>query len=224
MSFNQSEINKLLAQCHRRCCLCHKFCGVKMELHHAELESKGGSDDIENAVPLCFECHAEVALYNPDHPKGRKFTAEEVLEHKRQWLDICKNNPQALMSAPRNQEIGPLEGMLLELEFNLSVVRFLTKGENWKENIGCALNSDQHAKAISEGALMLLPLEVLASVSRAYFSIGRVNTFNSMFIATRPEGNAFAEAQNKLLRAVEGSEKAIIDARKALKDFLSFDK
>ena len=43
---------------------CHRYCGFKMELHHIESRSKSQNDSIENAIPLCFECHAEVQLYN----------------------------------------------------------------------------------------------------------------------------------------------------------------
>jgi 5-methylcytosine-specific restriction endonuclease McrA len=60
MGFPQTEADELLAQCHRRCCICHRFCGIKMELDHIIPREQNGSDTIDNAIPLCFECHAEV--------------------------------------------------------------------------------------------------------------------------------------------------------------------
>jgi HNH endonuclease len=73
MGFNRAEADALLVACHRRCCVCHRFCGFKMELHHMDQGSESEDDSIENAIPLCFECHAEVQLYNDSHPRGRKF-------------------------------------------------------------------------------------------------------------------------------------------------------
>jgi hypothetical protein len=31
MSFAQKDVNDLLTTCHRRCCICHRFCGVMIE-------------------------------------------------------------------------------------------------------------------------------------------------------------------------------------------------
>lgn len=62
-----------------------------MEIHHIVPESKGGEDTEENGIPLCFDCHAEVESYNPQHPKGRKFTSSELRKHKEQWFTICSN-------------------------------------------------------------------------------------------------------------------------------------
>ena len=37
---------------------------------------------IDNCIPLCFDCHAEVKSYNPKHPKGRQFTPNELKGHR----------------------------------------------------------------------------------------------------------------------------------------------
>ena len=60
MAFPHDKVSELLAQCHRRCSICHRFCGVKMETDHILPQSEGGTDDVENAIPVCFECHAEI--------------------------------------------------------------------------------------------------------------------------------------------------------------------
>ena len=70
MGFNRSEASELLVACHRRCCICHRYCGIKIELHHIEPRGDGGVDAIDNAIPVCFECHAEIQLYNDSHPRG----------------------------------------------------------------------------------------------------------------------------------------------------------
>jgi hypothetical protein len=82
VTFPCKDVEILLAACHRRCCICHRFCGVKIETDHIEQAAEGDSDKIENAIPVCFECHAEIHSYNDKHPRGRKFTPDELRHHK----------------------------------------------------------------------------------------------------------------------------------------------
>jgi hypothetical protein len=223
MTFDRNEASKLLALCHRRCCICHRFCGVKMELHHVQHQADGGSDDIDNAIPLCFECHAEVNHYNDRHPRGRKFTNEELLSHKHQWLKICSDHPEALISAPRDIDVGPLEGMVLELGHNNSIIKDITDGSPWQDKIGCVLLDSEYKRAVAQGSLLLLSEELKRIINRAYASVGRINTFVNMYANTNPEGNAFAEATNRLLEAYRKSGDSISNALSDLKIFLLQD-
>ncbi len=79
---------KALIACGRKCCICHRFCGVKMELHHIWQEADGGLSDFDNCIPLCFDCHADVGHYNPRHPKGKKYTPGELKGHRDQWYAL----------------------------------------------------------------------------------------------------------------------------------------
>jgi len=123
MGFKQTEVNTLLAHCHRRCCVCHRFCGIKIEIHHIQPIEDGGDDSIENAIPLCFECHAEVQLYNDKHPRGRKFRPAELREHKEQWLRICSESPGALLMPQRPYDVGPVQALIDELVFNEEIAQ-----------------------------------------------------------------------------------------------------
>ena len=78
--------DQALASCGRRCCICHIFCGTNMELHHIKAEADGGPSTLENCIPLCFDCHAEVGHYNVRHPKGTKYRAGELLNHRDSWF------------------------------------------------------------------------------------------------------------------------------------------
>jgi len=57
-----------------KCCICENFLGV--EIHHIIPESEEGSSDIDNAAPLCPNCHN--ALGND--PKKRK-----DIKQRRDW-------------------------------------------------------------------------------------------------------------------------------------------
>jgi hypothetical protein len=93
MAFPADVAERLLVACHRHCCLCHKFAGTKMEIHHIVPRSEGGPDTEQNGIPLCFDCHAEVHNYNPKQPRGRRIRPSELREHKRQWLAAAARLP-----------------------------------------------------------------------------------------------------------------------------------
>ncbi|MBI1993515.1 MAG: HNH endonuclease, partial [Deltaproteobacteria bacterium] len=121
MPFSDKEATELLAQCHRRCCICHRFCGFKMELDHIDPKGENGPDTIDNAMPVCFECHAEIHAYNDKHPRGRKYRPEELKKHKEQWLELCKSSAAFLASIPPRTDVGPFQALMDELEFNRAV-------------------------------------------------------------------------------------------------------
>ena len=82
MGFSAQIADEVLVRCGRHCCLCGKYVGQKIELHHIRQVADGGDDSADNCIPLCFDCHAEVNSYNLRHPKGRKFTERELKGHR----------------------------------------------------------------------------------------------------------------------------------------------
>lgn len=79
-----------LIACARRCCICHRFCGRNIELHHIEMESRGGESTFDNGIPLCFDCHSEAGHYNALHPKGTKYSPSELIKHRDNWYQAVK--------------------------------------------------------------------------------------------------------------------------------------
>src|ERR1700676_2421159 len=122
--FGVKDIESLLVACHRRCCVCHRFCGVKIEVHHIVSATTPASDNVGNAIPLCFDCHAEVSWYNPTHPKGRKFTPGELRQHKEQWLELCRVHPEMFVTSQPQAEAGSLERLASEMTFNLRIANY----------------------------------------------------------------------------------------------------
>jgi HNH endonuclease len=142
-----------------------------MELDHIVPRAERGSDDIDNAIPLCFECHAEVHAYNDAHPRGRKFRPDELRAHRDQWIAICKTNPSALIAAPLNNDVGPLQALLDELEFNMAVVPVD------KRLIGCSFMTEQFVRATAAGAIAILDDRLKTAVLDAYVAIGTANRY-----------------------------------------------
>lgn len=100
MSFPPDVAEKALLDCGRHCCICHIFCGFKIELHHILPKSDRGEDSYENCIPLCFNCHAEVKAYDPKHPKGKKYTESELRGHRNRWYEKVNNTGYIILSDP----------------------------------------------------------------------------------------------------------------------------
>jgi len=81
-----------LVACGRCCSICHKFCGTKIEVHHIREVSDGGNNSADNAIPLCFDCHADMRSYDHKHPKGNKFSESELKRHRDNWYEKIKGN------------------------------------------------------------------------------------------------------------------------------------
>ena len=206
MGFDRKEVSSLLARCHRRCCICHRFCGVKMETDHIVPRDDGGVDEIENAIPVCLECHAEIHCYNDKHPRGRKFTADELREHKKQWLSICETKPDVLVSQPREDSVGPLSSLIDELEYNLSACQ--------SEFRGAALRDGQFEKAIEAGAISVVDESLKSALYEAYAKVtqvnARVSAETNQDVKMKSQGTATMNA-NEALRDAPDKIKAAHD-------------
>lgn len=85
MSFPENVANEALVRSERCCCICHKFCGPKMELHHIIQKADGGEDTLENCIPLCFDCHSDMGKGDTRHPKGKRYSEKELRMHRDNW-------------------------------------------------------------------------------------------------------------------------------------------
>lgn len=63
-----------------------------MEVHHLIQEADGGPNNLENAIPLCFDCHADAGHYNSRHPKGTKFSVPELTKARDEWYQFVSKN------------------------------------------------------------------------------------------------------------------------------------
>lgn len=170
-AFPAEDVRKLLVACHRRCCVCHVFCGVKMEIDHIIPSSEGGASTAENALAVCFDCHAEIHHYNVKHPRGRRFTPEELRGHRDQWLAICRDKTAALTKG-REIRVGPLQAMIDELDYNAAVADRYKQPE---VPVGASLVSKQFHRAIAAGAIGVLDDDAKDKIYAAYSAADEAN-------------------------------------------------
>jgi hypothetical protein len=209
--FDRDEVAELLVDCHRHCCICHRFCGVKMETDHIE---QGGGDDIKNAIPVCLECHAEIHCYNVKHPRGRKFTAEELRQHKNQWLSICKDKPEIFVEAFHTSGVGPLNSLIDELEYNLKACICL----------GSLLHAQQFKEAIRKGAISFLEPDLKNIIYAAYTEISHLNQLHDSFTHDDfNKGRGVNMKRQQIEKAKPITKEAIEKALEELLKFLQID-
>lgn len=83
--FKGADKIKCLLWCDRHCCLCKKNCGPDIELAHINQRlGKKKLNAIDNAMPLCYDCHAKIGHYNIEHPRGNKYTPNELKQRREQ--------------------------------------------------------------------------------------------------------------------------------------------
>ena len=140
MSFPKGVADKALIACGRHCCICHEFCGTKMNLHHIKQVAGGGEDTFDNCIPLCFDCHSDVGSYNPNHPLGRKYSEAELKGHRDNWYAKKGNLISEPVGMPQEIAIAipPMEVSLNKSPFGNDLVPLLLIGA-WCES----LNNDQ---------------------------------------------------------------------------------
>ena len=217
--FPQKDVDELLTACHRRCCICHRFCGVKIETDHMVPRDEGGQSTIDNAIAVCFECHAEIHSYNDRHPRGRKFRPEELRRHKQQWLEMCKTRPDIFNARFSPAEVGPLQALIDELEFNECVATFSSVNQ-----LGCLFLEEQFRKAISVGSIATLQDDLKGLLIEAYVAIGRANQHVSGAVGHTGKSDPLQESAQRAVSSVGACAGPIKKAHSVLLEFLGTEK
>ena len=93
MGFSRKTKDEAMNACARHCCICHRYRGVKIELHHINPKRLLGKNSFENTIPLCFDCHADAGHYFAQHPKGVKLSPSELKKARDKWYHYVKKNP-----------------------------------------------------------------------------------------------------------------------------------
>jgi hypothetical protein len=79
----------MLLWCDRHCCMCKKTCATDIEIAHID---RRGGNDIENGIPLCYDCHAKIGHYNREHPRGNKYKPDELKARREQIYEEYTRN------------------------------------------------------------------------------------------------------------------------------------
>lgn len=106
MPFSPSIRRISLLWCDRHCCLCKRPCGLDIEIDHLIPEAKGGPNTLDNAIPLCFDCHARTHRYNDRHPRGNKYFVKELRARRDQVYEELTRSLVPPVRCEITQDLG----------------------------------------------------------------------------------------------------------------------
>lgn len=107
--FSEDDKIKILLWCDRHCCLCRKQCDTNIVIHHIEKDTEIAPEklhDIDNAIPLCLECHGRIDRYNPRHTVGTKYKVKEIKSRRNQIYDEYTRHLVPPLDFRVTQQIG----------------------------------------------------------------------------------------------------------------------
>jgi hypothetical protein len=121
-------------------------------------------------------------------------------------LKICAEKPEVMLSAAWDGDVGPLQALMDELEFNKMVVECSTETKR-----GALFQNAQFLRAVQEGMVAILEETLKKSTLAAYVSVSRANQYIlaevNQDVKMQNQGSASIRARN-----------AIADAAPLIKD------
>lgn len=102
--FSKKTRNQVLLWCARHCCLCGKSCGLNIEIDHIQPELASPKlNAVDNAIPVCYDCHAVLEQSRASSPRGSSFSVEEVKARREQvYEDHTRHLVPVLSYGPIN--------------------------------------------------------------------------------------------------------------------------
>lgn len=126
-----------------------------MELHHIKAHADDGEDTFENAIPLCFDCHAIVRQYDPKHPKGIKFTVNELIMHRDSWYKKVEQSIIDNLNGGSSDEVEPVK-MLHQKDYRNIMLHKVSEGKEIMSCMqgACAISYNEEAQNLDEVKLV----------------------------------------------------------------------
>jgi hypothetical protein len=170
---------KCLLWSDRHCCLCEKICGTDIEIAHI---NKNDDIDIDNAIPLCFDCHSKIGHYNKEHPKGNKYRVEELKTRREQVYEKYTKH----LVPPINIELLPVYSTN-----DLNTIRVATKITH---------NSDQNPIKLILKMKLFIGKEEIGLVNSHYYNGTTIWNINPRITITGnfPISSDLIENKNQL--------------------------
>jgi len=113
---------------------CHECENYATELHHIIAVEDGGTDDIENLMPLCKECHEE-------------YTTEQTEERNKMWVALnMEDNGEVKAQFKDEQDTIPLGKMKIESEGTTPTKSKIHYEYEWIVTVEIPAISEQESK------------------------------------------------------------------------------
>ena len=88
-AFSKEVKSKCFLWSDRHCCVCGTSCGLDIEVAHIDEKAEMTQD---NAIPVCYRCHADLGRYKDSHPRGNKYRFQELKKRRDQIYERYTNH------------------------------------------------------------------------------------------------------------------------------------
>ena len=113
---------------------CHECENYAIELHHIIAVEDGGTDDIENLMPLCNECHKE-------------YTSEQISERNKLWVELnIDDNGEVTAQCKGDKEVVPLGKIQKETGGKTTMTEKIHYEYEWIVTIEIPATSERESK------------------------------------------------------------------------------
>ncbi|MCA1035682.1 HNH endonuclease [Bacillus infantis] len=116
MALSLEVRTEVLAKCARICCICRVFKPLHVQVHHIREKADGGTDDFDNLIPVCIECHSSI------HTKAKmtqNFSEKELKKIRDNVYELVRTGDLPKSSTIERKEIELISSIFAEtLKFN----------------------------------------------------------------------------------------------------------
>jgi hypothetical protein len=171
-----------------------------------------------------YQPEAETVENQPEPPIHR-ILPDELRPHKEQWLKICREHPETLVSAIRNADVGPLQALIDELDFNATAGR--SNHHNIQDGVfhehHCRFHEHKFLRAIHERSISFLRDEIRKLLLEAYRAMGAANVAIEAKSHHEINSEGWATGCHAVARLVVDARPKITKARDELLRFLAHE-
>ncbi len=111
MAIPDDTVAEVLSKSARHCCVCRNFLPLKIQVHHIIEKNDGGTDYIDNLIPICIDCHA--SIHTTTH-MTRRFTSLELKKSRDTVYDMVINGKLPAFKPLTRNEIETISSALAE--------------------------------------------------------------------------------------------------------------
>ncbi|SHN88594.1 HNH endonuclease [Desulfitobacterium chlororespirans] len=122
MTISDEIASEVLSKSARHCCVCRNFLPLKIQVHHIREQSDGGTNDFDNLMPICIQCHSDI--HTIPH-MTRKFTEKE--------LKKCRDNVYDMVACGKLPATKPMTRN--ELEVVSSLLAYTLRNNKDEDNL-----------------------------------------------------------------------------------------